>query len=349
MIRRPPRSTLFPYTTLFRSYTIITLLVVALGYFIWQSQTRQNGSAPETATAQAETPSSSQDVSAETSGTHQVDKKSIAVIPFRNRSANEENSEFFSDGVHDELLTNLAKIKELKVISRTSVMAYRDTTKNLRQIGEELGVANILEGGVQRAGDTVRINVQLIDATTDEHLWAKIYDRQLTAENLFDIQTEIAREIANALEATLSPQEQQQLAMIPTTNLEAYDNLLLARQLIERGNWQGMREAQSYLKKAIELDANFVEAYVQLARSYHNLLSTGATTLEAIDTDWFQTIQTALSLDKNNATAYATLAQYQWKKGLKGVEQNFEKARQDRKSTRLNSSHTDISRMPSSA
>ena len=311
------------------NYTIIALLIVALGYFVWQSQSRQYNNTPGntlgTPTAIAtptETPASTK------ADTKSPDKKSIAVIPFRNRSANEENAEFFSDGIHDELLTNLAKIKELKVISRTSVMAYRDTTKNLRQIGEELGVANILEGGVQRAGDAVRINVQLIDAATDEHLWAKVYDRQLTAENLFNIQTEIAREIANALEATLSPQEQQQLAMIPTTNLEAYDNLLLARQLIERGNWQGMREAQSYLKKAIELDANFVEAYVQLARSYHNLLSTGATTLEAIDTDWIQTIQTALSLDKNNAPAYATLAQYQWKKGLKGVEQNFEKARQ---------------------
>ncbi len=103
-------------------------------------------------------------------------------------------------------------------------MNYRDTTKNMRQIGEELGVANILEGGVQRAGNTVRINVQLIDAATDEHLWAKVYDRQLTAENIFAIQTEIARAIASALEATLSPREQELLATAPTSNLEAYDN-----------------------------------------------------------------------------------------------------------------------------
>lgn len=307
------------------NYTIIALMAVALTWFAWDKfiVSPTSGLDPIQVTVEAE----SADAAKETTK-QAVDNKSIAVIPFRNRSANQENSEFFSDGMHDELLTNLAKIKQLKVISRTSVMAYRDTTKNLRQIGKELGVANILEGGVQRAGDTVRVNVQLIDAATDEHLWAKVYDRQLTAENLFAIQTEIAREIANALEATLSPQEQQQLAMVPTTNLEAYDNLLLAKQLLERGNWQGMREAQSYLKKTIELDTNFVEAYVQLARSYYNLLSTGATTLQAIDTDWIQTIQTALSLDKNNATAYATLAQYQWKKGLEGAQQNFEKARQ---------------------
>ncbi|GMR14763.1 MAG: hypothetical protein BMS9Abin30_0370 [Gammaproteobacteria bacterium] len=314
------------------NYTIIISLVLALGYFIWESRFRPGNVIPAQAesslTTTTQHESSAQDVAVETSGPKAPDRKSIAVIPFRNRSANEENTAFFSDGVHDELLTNLAKISALKVISRTSAMAYRDTTKNMRQIGEELGVANILEGGVQRAGNSVRINVQLIDAASDEHLWAKVYDRELTAENLFAIQSEIAREIANALEATLSPREQQQLATIPTTNLEAYDNLLLARQLIERGNWQGLREAQTYLKKTIELDAGFVEAYVLLARSYYNLFSTGATTLQAIDADWIRSIQTALSLDENNATAYATLAQYQWKKGLEGAGQNFEKARQ---------------------
>jgi len=305
------------------NYTIMALMAVALGYFAWDKFTTDPASGMDQA---QETTATDQTVASHVSVGNHPDKKSIAVIPFRNRSANEENTAFFSDGVHDELLTNLAKINALKVISRTSVMAYRDTTKNMRQIGEELGVANILEGSVQRAGDSVRINVQLIDAASDEHLWAKVYDRKLTAENLFAIQTEISQQIANALQATLSPREQQQLATIPTTSLEAYDNLLLAKQLIDRGNWQGIREAQSYLKKAIEIDTGFVEAYVQLARSYFNLFSTGATTLQAIDAAWVQSIQTALSLDENNATAYATLAQYQWTKGLEGADQNFEKA-----------------------
>jgi len=307
------------------NYSIIGLMAVALLYFAWDKFiANPAGNLDQTRVAEVAEQTGSNDETP----SQVPDKKSIAVIPFRNRSANEENAEFFSDGVHDELLTNLSKIAALKVISRTSVMSYRDTTKNLRQIGEELGVANILEGGVQRAGNAVRINVQLIDAATDAHLWAKVYDRQLTAENLFAIQTEIAREIANALEATLSPREQEQLATVPTTSLEAYDNLLLARQLIARGNWQGMREAQSFLKKTIGLDPDFVEAYVLLARSYYNLYDTGATTFEAIDADWIQTIRTALSLGQNNATAYATLAQYQWKKGLEGAERNFENARQ---------------------
>jgi TolB-like protein len=185
--------------------TIIALMAAALAYFAWD----KFGASPhgDVDLAQKSTDG--------ISNTQKSGKKSIAVMPFRNRSASEENAEFFSDGVHDELLTNLSRIKELKVISRTSVMNYRDTTKNMKQIGEELGVANILEGGVQRAGDTVRINVQLIDAATDEHLWAKVYDRQLTAENIFAIQTEIAHAIADALEATLSPREQELLATPP--------------------------------------------------------------------------------------------------------------------------------------
>jgi len=317
------------------NYTIIGLLVLALGYFIWESRFDDNDVNPgqdRLAELQpgTQTPSATAEsnVSAETFDQSAPDRKSIAVIPFRNRSANEENAEFFSDGVHDELLTNLAKIEALKVISRTSVMSYRGTTKNLRQIGEELGVAIILEGGVQRAGDTVRINVQLIDAATDEHLWAKVYDRQLTAENIFAIQSEIAREIATALEATLSPREQERLAIAPTTNLEAYDNLLLARQLTERGNWQDLRDAQAYLRNAIELDPAFIEAYILLANTYFYLSSTGAATLSEVNEPWESTIQAALALDSDNADAQAGNALYLWGSGRNGAESAFEKARQ---------------------
>ena len=184
------------------NYAIIALMSIALAYFVWDKFVAAPGNAVELAKA---SPPVEQNGTAPVSRTKNPDKKSIAVLPFQNRSANEENAEFFSEGVHDELLTNLSKIGALKVISRTSVLNYRDTTRNLREIGEELGVANVLEGGVQRAGNMVRINVQLIDAATDEHLWAEVYDRQLTTENLFAIQTEIANAIADALEATLSP------------------------------------------------------------------------------------------------------------------------------------------------
>jgi len=307
------------------NHTIIVLMAVALVYFAWDKFV----ASPASVVDQSQVVTVAEQSGAADGSVEQgPDKKSIAVIPFRNRSANEENAEFFSDGVHDELLTNLSRIAELKVISRTSVMGYRDTTKNLRQIGEELGVANILEGGVQRAGDTVRINVQLIDAATDEHLWAKVYDRQLTAENIFAIQTEIAHAIANALEATLSPGEQEQLAVAPTTNLAAYDSVLMARQLNIRGSWQNLRDAQTYLHKAIETDPGYVEAYVLLARTFSDLLGTGAMTLEEIRAPWKQSIQTALSLDGDNAAVQAVYAQYLWRNDLDGVEEAFEKARQ---------------------
>jgi len=307
------------------NHAIIGLMAVALLYFAWDKFV----ASPASGVDQTQVATLAENIgTADESYEQKPDKRSIAVIPFRNRSANEENAEFFSDGVHDELLTNLSRIEELKVISRTSVMAYRDTTKNLRQIGEELGVANILEGGVQRSGDMVRINVQLIDAATDEHLWANVYDRELSAENIFAIQTEIARAIANALKATLTPREQEAIATTPTTNLEALDNLLLARQLIGRGNWQNLRDAQSYLKKVIELDPEFIEAYVLLAQSYFELYSTGAATLQEINTPWGDAIQTALSLDNNHANAQAIYALYLRENGQQGVDAAFEKARQ---------------------
>ena len=182
--------------------SITVMLVVALGYFIWESRVAERGAEPPTVTEEvvaAEAPEAVETVATD---------KSIAVLPFDNRSSRGED-EYFTEGIHDDLLTNISKIGSMRVISRTSVMEYKDTTKNLRDIAQELGVANILEGGVQRSGNQVRINVQLIDAATDDHLWAEIYDRELTAENLFTIQSEISIAIAEALHATLSPEDQE--------------------------------------------------------------------------------------------------------------------------------------------
>ena len=304
------------------NYAIISLLMIALLYFSWDkySVNLQQNTEP-TQTAEQIAP-------AEQPQKQKPDRKSIAVIPFRNRSANEENAEFFSDGVHDELLTNLSRIAELKVISRTSVMSYRDTEKNIKQIARELGVATILEGGVQRAGDSIRINVQLIDAASDEHLWAKIYDRQLTAENIFAIQTEIAQAIANALEATLSPQEQTILASTPTTSLEAYDNYLMATQLYIRGNWQNLWDARSYLSKAIELDPGFAKAFVLLAKTYQALLHTGAASLQEVSEPWEDAIKSAQALDNNDAATYAVYALFLVTKGETGADEAFQVARE---------------------
>ncbi len=167
-------------------FAIIGLLVITVVYF-----------AVDKFVLQAE-PKQVEVVAEEIPAAEAIEReKSIAVLPLANRSANEEDV-FFVDGMHDDILTQISKIRALKVISRTSVMEYRDTTKNLKTIGQELGAATVLEGGVQRAGDRVRINVQLIDAATDEHLWADTYDRKLTAANIFTIQTEIATAIADA-------------------------------------------------------------------------------------------------------------------------------------------------------
>src|SRR5438552_4865748 len=154
--------------------------------------------------------------------------KSIAVLPFENLSDDKENA-YFADGVQDDILTNLSKIGDLKVISRTSVMSYRGQTRNVREIGKALGVSNILEGSVRRSGNKVRVNVQLIDATNDEHIWAEDYDGDLT--DVFKIQTDLAHQIAAALQAKLSPSEKEHIERKPTQNSDAYLAFVRAHDL----------------------------------------------------------------------------------------------------------------------
>ena len=199
---------------------------------------------------------------------------SIAVLPFANRSANVAD-EFFVDGMHDDLLTQLAKISALKVISRTSVMQYRDTLKTMRVIGDELGVSTLLEGGVQRSGDRIRINVQLIDAKNETHLWAETYNRQLTADNIFEIQEQIASEIATALNTVLSPDDRRRLAARPTNNIEAYEAYVIGRQKLANRTMADVRFAVDQFKHSIRLDPEFVLAYVGLAESYMVLNNLG--------------------------------------------------------------------------
>src|SRR5213595_1900453 len=159
-----------------------------------------------------------------------VPEKSIAVLPFANLSSDKENA-YFADGIQDEILTDLAKIADLKVISRTSVMQYKtDARRNLREIGQQLGVAHLLEGSVQRAANKVRVNAQLIDARNDAHLWAQTYDRDLA--DVFAIQSEVAKTIADQLEARLSPAEKNAIEQPPTTDLAAFDLYSRAKSLL---------------------------------------------------------------------------------------------------------------------
>jgi TolB-like protein/class 3 adenylate cyclase/Tfp pilus assembly protein PilF len=207
-----------------------------------------------------------------------VTEKSIAVLPFTNMSANQENA-FFADGVHDEILTHLAKIADLKVISRTSVMQYKDAAKhNIREIGRQLGVAHVLEGSVQRAANSVRVTAQLIDARTDAHQWAEHYDRNLT--DVFAIQSEIAAAIAGQLKAKLSSAEKAAIEKPPTTDLAAYDLYLRAKSLLSSPSYDArakdhMLEAVRLLDRALARDPSFFLAQCQLAYTHDQLYFIG--------------------------------------------------------------------------
>jgi TolB-like protein/Flp pilus assembly protein TadD len=190
--------------------------------------------------------------------------KSIAVLPFENRSDEKENA-YFADGIQDDVLTNLSKIGDLKVISRTSVMPYREKGSNVREIGKALGVGTILEGSVRRIGNRVRVNVQLINADTDEHIWAEDYDRDLT--DVFAIQTDLAQKIARELQAKLSPTEKAQIERKPTENSEAYLAFLQAHDLFTRMDKfrSNTEKAEQLFEKATKLDPKFAGAFAGLA------------------------------------------------------------------------------------
>jgi adenylate cyclase len=202
----------------------------------------------------------------------------LAVLPFENLSG-DEATEPFVLGVHDDLITHLSQIGTLKVISRTSVMGYEGSTKTVPEIARELGATTVLEGGIQRSGDRIRMNVQLIDARTDEHLWAEQYDRTLTAEDVFAIQAEIAGRIAEALATALTPQEKAELASAPTKNLEAldlyYEGLVY---YLDRATGENSRRAESAFAAAVQEDPQFAAAWAALAQARAWRLRLGATT-----------------------------------------------------------------------
>ena len=194
-------------------------------------------------------------------------EKSIAVLPFQNRSADQSNA-YFADGIQDEILTRLAKISDLKVISRTSTEKYRSHPDNLKTIAKELGVAAILEGSVQKTGEAVHITVQLISGRNDAHLWAESYDRHL--KNIFSVEREVAETVAAELKAKLLPQEATELARVPTTNPQAYDLYLRAKYINQQflnAQVDSNKPAVDFYRQAIALDPDFALAYASLART----------------------------------------------------------------------------------
>jgi len=208
---------------------------------------------------------------------HKIDK-SIAVLPFENLSDEKENA-YFADGIQDDVLTNLSKIGELKVISRTSVMQYRGKTANVREIGKALGVSNILEGSVRRSGNKVRVNVQLIDANSDEHIWASDYDRDVT--DVFAIQTDLAQKISEALQAKLSPVEKSRMERRPTENGEAYLAFVQAHNLQNAVEDIGkLKQSEQLYARAVELDPKFALAIARYSQLESWIVHTFERTIE---------------------------------------------------------------------
>jgi TolB-like protein/Tfp pilus assembly protein PilF len=288
--------------------TILVLMALAIGYLLFDKFTGSGSftgtGAGVTSQTDGEPVNEPDPIATEPA----INRQSIAVLPFDNRS-DQKSDEYFVEGIHDDLLTNLARIGSLKVISRTSVSKYKDTEKTIPEIAGELKVATIMEGAVQRSGNTVRINVQLIDAKTDEHLWAEIFDRQLTADNLFAIQTEISAAIARALEATLSTEEQQRISDRPTDNLAAYNAYLRGRQLAIRRTSTDLEQALQAFRQAVDLDPRFALAWVGIAETtlllpaYSNQDRT-----EAMETAG-QAVHQAMAINDELGEAYLSLAE----------------------------------------
>src|SRR5437868_1876848 len=264
-----------------------------------------------------------------TSALH-VPDKSIAVLPFENRSEDKANA-YFTDGVQDEILTRLSKIGDLKVISRTSTQRYKNTSQNLSEIANQLGVANLLEGSVQKTNDQVRVNVQLIRAANDSQLWAETFDRKLT--DIFSVESEVAKAIADQLRAKLTGQEEQVIASKPTDNTEAYDAYLrgLAYSLKTASTPANFLAAQKYLREAVRLDPNFALSWALLsyinARGY---ISRYLQPTVALREEARQAAETALALQPNLGEAILAKGYYHYTclKDYDTAVRYFERARQ---------------------
>ncbi len=240
-----------------------------------------------------------------------ANNKTIAVLPFSNLTGNPDD-EYFTDGMTEDILTQLGKIADLRVISRTTMMQYKETKKALRDIGRELNAGVILEGSVRRAADQVRITAQLIDAASDAHLWAETYDKEFI--KIFAIQSDVAQKIAAALHSKLSPSEKERIEMKPTANIEAYNVYLRAREYRARNKKQDNETAIDLLKKAITLDSTFALAWAGLSSAYSARYGFGS----AIS--WLDSAvavsKKAIALDGNSAEAYNALANCYYYRGI---------------------------------
>jgi TolB-like protein/Tfp pilus assembly protein PilF len=276
---------------------ILTLLFLLGGGLFWRYQ--------HTSETPGYNPAVAPEVAKPATTASADSRPSIAVLPFENRSRIEDDL-FFVDGIHDDILTQLTKIGALKVIARTSVEQFRDSKLTTKAIGEKLGVTKVLEGGVQRAGDRVRVTVQLIDAATDAHLWAESYDRELSAANIFAIQSEVAAAIAAALEATLTTDEQARAQALPTQNLKAWEAYQLGKQRLAKRASTELVDAEEFFREAIDLDPRFALAYVGLADAYTLQVEYSGAPSESTVSKAAEAVSKALELDPKLAEAWAS-------------------------------------------
>jgi len=298
---------------------IIAVLVLALGYFAFDKFVLTPRR--EAALVASAVPNDSKSV---------INAKSIAVMPFENRSRDPDNA-YFAYGIQDEILTRLAKIADLKVISRTSTQHYKSAPENLPEIAKELGVAHILEGSVQKAGDAVRVNVQLIKAADDSHLWADTFDRKLT--DIFSVESEVAKAIADQLRVKLTGQEEQVIDAKPTDNPQAYDAYLRGlTYTLKIGNTQAnFLGAQRYLREAVRLDPKFALAWALLSdvdsRGY---VTQALQPTLALREEARQAAETALTLQPNLGEALLAKGNYYYAclKDYDTAVRYFEQARQ---------------------
>jgi len=276
---------------------VVTLVAAALFAFqmLRPKSSKMEGAAPAT-------PSSENNLTA--TQPVPVPDKSIAVLPFDNLSDDKANA-YFAEGIQDEILTRLAKVADLKVISRTSTQHFKSAPENLREIAKQLGVMNVLEGSVQKSNDQVRVNVQLINALTDAHLWADMYDRKLT--DLFTVESDIAKTIADTLQAKLSGSEKRAIAAHPTENTEAYQLYLQGRFFWNKRTASDLHKAIDYFNQAIVKDPNYALAYAGLAQSWLLLPAYGGGSPSDCFPQAEKAAKKALELDESCVDAHAAL------------------------------------------
>jgi len=290
--QRPPAARAAPSRSMILIGSLVLLIALLIGFVKFSRPTPNR---PAVATANA---------------------KSIAVLPFENLSHDPDNA-YFADGIQEEILTRLSKIADLKVISRTSTQRYKGTPTNLLEIAKQLGVAHILEGTVQKAADQVRVNVQLINAQTDSHLWAEKFDRNLA--DIFAVESEIATKIADTLQAKLTGSEKQAIAARPTENSEAHQLYLKGRYFLSRRTEEGLKKSVEFFNQAIDKDSSYALAYSGLADSNMYLLKLaflrGLSRKESYERAKAAATK-ALELDDNLAEAHTSLAlvkmEYEW-------------------------------------